>query len=153
MTPQWFASVLGPSFKATDLPKTFALLEQAGADAKRIANDAKRLWQRPRPFAHDPRVTPCVGQPDTASYPSGHAILAQTWAGLLIELYPDRKDQLLARAQQVADDRVLAGLHYPSDIAAGATLGRTLVEKLLASPALQADLAAAKTELRPTVPK
>jgi acid phosphatase (class A) len=41
---------------------------------------------------------------------------------------------------------VVCGVHYPSDVEAGRTIGAAVVARLHAEPAFQADLAAAKVE-------
>ena len=42
---------------------------------------------------------------------------------------------------------MIAGVHYRSDVDAGAKLGKAIGEKLLESAALQKDLAAARQEV------
>ena len=42
---------------------------------------------------------------------------------------------------------MICGVHYPSDIEAGRTLGSAMVARLHADPAFTADMAAAKREL------
>jgi len=53
----------------------------------------------------------------------------------------------MARGQQIGDDRVLGGVHFPSDIEAGHTLAHALFDKLAASQDFQADLTKAKAEI------
>jgi acid phosphatase (class A) len=77
------------------------------------------------------------------SYPSGHASGAQVQARVLGVVFPDRADDLLKRARQVADGRVVAGVHYASDTEAGENLGDLIFAQLEASPKFKADLAAA----------
>ena len=48
------------------------------------------------------------------------------FAEVLAEIYPDQRDALLARGRQIGFDRIIGGVHYPSDVVAGAALG-TLV--------------------------
>jgi membrane-associated phospholipid phosphatase len=49
-------------------------------------------------------------------------------------------------ARLVAYDRVIAGVHFPTDVAAGLSLGQKIAEEIAASPQFQADLANAKKE-------
>jgi acid phosphatase (class A) len=147
LTPYMFATVLGASFKAKDLPGTDALLRRAGEDTKAIIDKAKGLWNRKRPWALDGRIEPCIAKPTDASYPSDRTCRTYVWAALLGELFPEKKDLLLAKARQVGENRVLAGVHYPSDVQAGATLGQAIATKMMKTRPFKTDLAAARAEL------
>jgi membrane-associated phospholipid phosphatase len=52
----------------------------------------------------------------------------------------------MARGKQIGDDRFLAGMHYPSDVAGGQILGAEIAKMLLANPAFLAKLDQAKAE-------
>jgi acid phosphatase (class A) len=145
-TPWTYADVLGPGFAKEKLPLTSALLDKVEQDTRASSDEAKRLWDRVRPPKQDIRITPMLKVPGSASYPSGHATRAIVWARLLGALDPAHKDALRERARLVALDRVIGGVHYPSDVVAGMTLGDALADQFLASPAFQADLAKAKAE-------
>ena len=77
------------------------------------------------------------------SYPSGHATGMELQARILGQLFPDKSDALLRRARQVADSRVVAGVHYASDTEAGLALGDLLYTEIAAKNSLQKDLSAA----------
>jgi acid phosphatase (class A) len=66
---------------------------------------------------------------------------------VLCELFPARKEILLAKAERIGQDRLLSGVHFPSDIEAGKKLGQAIFDRLIQSPAFKADLAAAKAEI------
>jgi acid phosphatase (class A) len=147
VTPVVFADVLGPGFNAERFPKTIALLTLAGKESKVISERAKDIWDRPRPpKASGNKVKPIVENPKSGSYPSGHATRGMLWARLLTALAPDRADDLLARGRLIGYDRIVAGVHYPSDVAAGYVLGESLAQHMLSNPAFQADLQAAQAE-------
>lgn len=153
LSPAAFDDVLGPWFTAANLPHTFTLLNNASHDSEAISQSAKNLWNRPRPPYQDLNVNPVVQVPTTPSYPSGHSTRAALWASILSELAPDAKQTLLARGAQIGQDRVIAGVHFPSDVAAGQLLGHTIAARLLATPKFQHDLAIARPEFnaaRPT---
>lgn len=141
-----FDDVLGKWFKAKKLPLTNALFKTVTSDTKLVTNPAKKLWSRPRPPLQDKRIIPVVPLEKTPSYPSGHATRGLLYAMILSDLAPDLKDKLIARGQQIGDDRVLAGVHFPSDVEAGRTLAKALYAQFTASPAYQADFAKAKAE-------
>jgi acid phosphatase (class A) len=63
-------------------------------------------------------------------------------------MLPEYSDKIMARADDYASHRVVAGVHYPSDVEAGKHAGTALAAFLFASPAFQPDYAEAKQELR-----
>ena len=52
---------------------------------------------------------------NTPAYPSGHAVQAYYLGKILSKKFPDRKDEIMKIARRIADIRIIAGLHYPSD--------------------------------------
>jgi len=92
-------------------------------------------------------VQALVPLPKNASYPSGHSTYGTVDALVLAELAPDLHDALIARGEQIGDDRVIAGVHFPSDVTAGRTLGNAIFSVMAASPVFQEDLTAAKAEV------
>jgi len=142
-----FDTVLGPWFTEKALPRTATLFRNVDADARPVVDSGKKFWSRPRPPLQDKRVQPPIDLPKNASYPSGHSTMGDLDALILAQLAPDLKDPILARGLQIGDDRVIAGVHFPSDVDAGHTLANDLFTKFMASPAFQADLAKAKAEI------
>jgi undecaprenyl-diphosphatase len=78
---------------------------------------------RGRPFVGDPRVHPLIGLPHDPSMPSGHAMNAFAGAVLLAAVVPRARWPLLGLAALIALSRVYLGVHFPSDVIAGAILG------------------------------
>ncbi|MBR9827487.1 MAG: phosphatase PAP2 family protein [Oceanospirillales bacterium] len=60
---------------------------------------------------------------DTFSFPSGHTAAAFVFAMLIAEFYPALIIPGFLLAALVGAARVMLGVHYPTDIAAGAVLG------------------------------
>ena len=143
-----FAGVLGKAFNAHDLPATAQLLENACADANAIVNTVKKDYDRKRPPAADARIHPCVTAQMSSSYPSGDATRGVVVATILAQIFPDQQKQLMDLGKQIGDDRALAGMHYPSDVAAGQKLGAAIAAKIIASSKFQADLEKARTECK-----
>jgi hypothetical protein len=144
--PFIFSGVLGDKFTAKDLPKTASLLKKIQEDVKGITTPAKAKFERKRPPAQDERIKPCVKMEENGSYPSAHATRGVVWSRVLAEMFPDKKDALLKRGLLMGEDRVIAGIHFPSDVAAGQKLGDAIADKLLADPAFQAAMKEAKAE-------
>ncbi|WP_420120614.1 phosphatase PAP2 family protein [Nakamurella sp.] len=62
------------------------------------------------------------GSPDlctAGSFPSGHALYAFEVGVTLATLLPELGPEILARASENANDRVVLGVHYPLDVMAG----------------------------------
>jgi acid phosphatase (class A) len=143
-----FADVLGPTFTSDRLPSTELLFRTAGREGTEIGRRAKDHWQRPRPYRFSDEVTSLVGVSSDGSYPSGHALYGCMTAVLLGVIVPEKRPELLARGSAYAQQRVIAGVHYPTDVEAGCTAGRIVAAVLLQSPAFQDALAAAGKETR-----
>jgi acid phosphatase (class A) len=61
-------------------------------------------------------------------------------------MFPDHKDALMARAKLIGDDRVVAGQHFPSDVAAGRVLAQAIFDKMSKNPEFQSDFEKVKEE-------
>ena len=143
-----FADVLGPAFASSRLPRTATLFRMVGRDATEIGGRAKDYWQRPRPYRFSDRVTSILDVTTGGSYPSGHAMYGCMTAVLLGVMVPEQRAALLERGTAYAQNRVVAGVHYPTDVEAGCTGGKIVAAVLLQSPVFQGDLAAARDETR-----
>lgn len=146
-----FADVLGPTFNEANLPKTAALFKAANEDAALIAKSGKQYFNRARPFVVSSEVHPTVPvkQGDAYnSYPSGHATFGYMSAILLAQMVPEKRAALFARGREYGENRVVDGVHYPSDVEAGRIDGTLVAAALLANPEFQKAFAAAKAEVR-----
>lgn len=90
-----------------------------------LANQAiASLWDRPRPFAAHPLSTHLFAAPSTdPSFPSDHAAAAFAIAVAVLAFSRAAGSAFLATATLIAVSRVVVGLHYPSDVLAGAVVG------------------------------
>jgi acid phosphatase (class A) len=141
-----FTGQMGPWFTEKNLPVTAHVMDDAYVECKVFSKAGKAIWNRPRPPYDDPRIHPCVTLDTDGSYPSGHGTRAMVWAHLLIAIFPEKTEAILARANQIGDDRVIAGVHFPSDVAAGKILGTQIAKLLLANDKFKSEFAAAKAE-------
>jgi len=141
-----FSDVLGDKFVEKDLPITAKLLKSVQGDVKNITALAKAKWERKRPSYVDDRIHPCVTIEENGSYPSAHAVRGVVWTRILAEIFPAKKDELLKRGLLMGEDRVISGIHFPSDVDAGQKLGDAIFEKLMADPTFATALQSAKDE-------
>ncbi len=136
------AGVIAPDFE-TKYPATYAVLKSAATDAGLINKKLKDENRRLRPFVQHPTLVTPLFTVDDFTYPSGHSSGSEVQARILGLLFPDHADDLLKHARQVADSRVIAGVHYASDTLAGENLGDLIFAQLQASAQFKQDLAAA----------
>ena len=83
----------------------------------------KALVGRDRPYVHVPEADPLVRTTIGQSFPSGHAATSFAGAVVLTYLFPRGASAFFALAAAVAFSRVYVGVHYPSDVVAGAAVG------------------------------
>jgi len=86
----------------------------------------KRVTGRKRPCHLEPHCWAKLLPPDQFSFPSGHTITAFAVAMPVALFYPSLLVGVLFCALSVAASRVLLGMHFLSDVAAGAVLGSSL---------------------------
>src|SRR6185437_15911888 len=113
-----FGEPNGP-LTASELKALQALMTDVAADAKPFVSTLKSEYARQRPFAHIHGLNPCVPKEWTGSYPSWHATASALMALVAAEVIPKKSDELKMRGMQIGDDRVLGGVHHPTDIEAG----------------------------------
>lgn len=129
--------LLGPDFTAAHFRRYAALWQAVRSDVRPADDTAKHLYPHRRPFRLDPRIRPCIAPPTGDSYPSGHGVSAYLRAAILAEIYPDRRDALFTRAARIGWGRVIAGVHYPSDIEGGRVLAAHWMAELMKNPEFQ----------------
>jgi undecaprenyl-diphosphatase len=83
----------------------------------------KRLTGRRRPCQIEPHCWATLLPPDKFSFPSGHTMTAFAVAIPLSLFYPTLTIGLLFCALSIAMSRILLGLHFLSDVVAGALIG------------------------------
>ncbi|MDD2805299.1 MAG: phosphatase PAP2 family protein [Elusimicrobiales bacterium] len=104
------------------------------SDLGKAVTAVKDRWRRPRPYeAYPGLVNPCIGRSSGPSYPSGHAAFARVFALVLADIAPEKKGAFFAKAGEIAESRVISGVHYPTDVAAGVSFGEIYHAELLKS--------------------
>jgi undecaprenyl-diphosphatase len=83
----------------------------------------KRGTVRPRPFQAVPTIAAGAPVLDTFSFPSGHTLHAVAFTLVACAYYPALALVLIPFTVLTAASRIVLGLHYPSDVLAGAAIG------------------------------
>lgn len=86
---------------------------------------------RARPYMECPDIRACARALDHYSFPSGHTLHAVGFATVVASHFPQFALAVSIFAGLVAASRVVLGLHYPSDVAAGALVGAATAGTLL----------------------
>lgn len=145
-----FACTLGVDVSEKQTPVTYKLLHKIELDVRTLGTPAKDFYGRQRPAIGNDKPVCVPREPwmtTNASYPSGHSMVLWAWGLILTEARPDKATELLKLGREGGESRVICGVHYPTDIEAGRTLGAGMVARLHADPAFMADLAVVKQEL------
>jgi len=144
-----YASVLGVGFRSEAYPKLANLLTRVGGDTWVAVRDAKAIWNRPRPAAANPALATCAPLPKDGSYPSGHALYARVTGSILANLVPSKAKAIRARSHDYAYQRVIAAVHYPSDVEAGERSGDAVFAALMSDARFKAALDEVRVETAP----
>jgi membrane-associated phospholipid phosphatase len=88
-----------------------------------VCNTIKHATERLRPCNVYPDIHALIGRSDSFSLPSSHAANWFAATALLLLFYPRSWRITLPLACAVSFSRVYNGVHYPSDVLAGAILG------------------------------
>jgi undecaprenyl-diphosphatase len=86
----------------------------------------KKISHRARPCQWEPHCWAKILPPDQFSFPSGHTMTAFSIALVVSYFYPGLEGALYFLAASIALSRVVLGMHFLSDVLAGAVLGSAL---------------------------
>lgn len=115
-------------------PRTHELMQIAASLSPAVGQQFKHWLDVRRPHTMSALVQPMIPVPGHAAFPSGHATGAHLFVEVMKALLSSngRKppsqmvDQLGRMAARIAENRVVAGVHYSIDGEAGKLLGRLL---------------------------
>jgi len=145
-----FADVVNnPKFTKENLPKFSAFFDRVVETEAAVVDPAKDVWKRTRPHLLYPDlVKPVVPLSKSGSYPSGHTTVGTLMGVVLANMLPEKKDVIMARAWEFGWNRVIGGIHYPTDIEAGRLSGTAIAQTIMQHDDYKAEFEAAKAELR-----
>ena len=121
-------------------PQTLLLIDALVQFCMFVHFRLKHDFSVPRPTDLSPQVQPIIPTPSHCSYPMGHATEAYAAATFMdylltaacekkkdkIAILLELRTQLYGFAYRVGFNRLVAGVHFPIDLVAGAHLGRFL---------------------------
>jgi undecaprenyl-diphosphatase len=96
-----------------------------------VAEGAKFLFNRARPFISDTDIAPLIKTPSSSSFPSGHSATAAAGALTLSAVYPSFAPAFILSGTLVALSRIYLGVHYPFDVVAGLLIGTATAAAVL----------------------
>lgn len=91
----------------------------------------KARTERSRPYLVLREIDLVERPLDAGSFPSGHTLHAASFTLIAVSAYPGLGWLLLPFAVLVALSRLVLGLHYPSDVLAGAAIGLAIGQAAL----------------------
>ena len=111
---------------------TVGRMALAGALGLSIYKWLKAKTSRPRPCQVYSAISAAAPALDQFSFPSGHTLHAVSFSLVAAEGFPQLAPLVYPFAFLVAVSRPVLGLHYPSDVLAGALLGTLVAQFVIA---------------------
>jgi len=114
-----FEEAFGMKITEEDTPEIYKVLLEGTATCDSICKLPKARYGRTRPFVrfNEHTLAPELEEElnPHKSFPSGHTLLGWSSALLMMEINPDRANEILARGYRYGENRVVVGAHWQSD--------------------------------------
>ena len=143
-----FANVMGPNFTKEKLPKFSAFFDRVVETEGAVVDPAKDVFNRPRPHQLSDLVKPAVKLSNSGAWPSGHATVATLMGVVLSNMVPEKRAEIMARAWDFGNNRVIGGIHFRSDVEMGRIAGAVIAATIMKHDDFKAEFEPAKAELR-----
>lgn len=130
-----------PVLSEQEFQKAQPLVTKVMSFTERVSMYIKKQYHRARPYETDSRIQPCVEKPvGNTAYPSSHAAMGYAAACVLSEIYPEKSEELEAYGREIGELRAIVGVHHPSDVKAGQSLGSDICDRLKSEPDFREEL-------------
>jgi acid phosphatase (class A) len=139
------------AFDAAKLEACEGFFLKRRKEEKTFVDEAKDTFCRLRPYDTPGNTLHPVDEakPDASfSYPSGHATYGATAGFLLAEMLPEKRAEIYRRINDYARSRMVAGVHFRSDVEAGKLFGAAIAASLFAKPEFREEFEDAKACVR-----
>lgn len=146
-----FTEALGKTLTAEQVPETAVFFRKVFNDSRLLFLASKDVWKRQRPFLVSTEVMPIGERPPSSSYPSGHGVFGQLTAIILANMVPERSAAIYERSRVYGRNRVILGVHFPTDVESGQMAATAIAALMMQNPDFQKDFAKAKAELRQAI--
>jgi len=153
---QTMIDIYGPYFGLDitneDTPELYKLLQDVCCTCDSVTIKAKKQHMRLRPYVYYKEGTLLPEKEEKhageGSWPSGHTALGWTAALLLTDINPAATNNIMARAYEHGQSRVIAGYHWQTDVDAARLAASLLYIKLQGNERFQEQMAKARQEFK-----
>ncbi len=150
--PAVFSEAFGIPLSEELTPEIVTLASRASYDAYYANKRVKDHYQRLRPFVvfNQPSLKPKSDEKrsQTWSYPSGHSSTGYMFAMALCTVNPARTAEIMNRAREYAQNRIICGHHWKSDTEASLLLVAGQFPNIVITEEYQQQLAKARKEFK-----
>jgi acid phosphatase (class A) len=154
MSVERFLEGAGIGFEPEKLRPCEKFFTRPRQEEKAASDAAKDMFCRTRPFntpGNDLHPVEKAIPNDSFSYPSGHSAYGATMGLILVEMLPEKRAEIYRRIADYGRSRMIAGVHFRSDVEAGKMIGAAVVASLFAKPDFLEAFGEAKTCVRKSV--
>lgn len=147
-----FEEAFGMKISQEETPEIYKVLLEGTATCDSICKEPKTSYGRTRPFArfNEHTLVPELEEElnPHKSFPSGHSLLGWSSALLMMEINPDRANQILARGYRYGENRLVVGAHWQSDTDAARMAAGVAYAKLHTSERFLEQMKKARDEFK-----
>ena len=147
-----FEEAFGMKVTEEDTPEIYKVLREGTATCDSICTLPKIKYGRTRPYAlfGEHTLVPELEEElnPHKSHPSGHTLLGWSSALLMMEINPDRANEIMARGYRYGENRVVVGAHWQSDTDAARLAASVAYAKLHTSERFLEQMKKAREEFK-----